>query len=149
MPTLEDIAYDAPIISFLTTGVPVVKLNDSVGDAVDKYQLNPSSRSVLVVNNDGKLAGLLTENDMVTQLVDRNRTDPVNVLIKSPEVVAVRDSANLRELLRIMNGVNPTGHNLDIVPVVDRDTRPVGVIKRAALTAQLDQQLSRQFRPLA
>jgi CBS domain-containing protein len=142
MPSIEETAYEAPIISFLTTGVPVVKMSDAIDEAVKKYELNPSNRCLLVLDEEGRLAGLVTDQDL-TQLVDRKRTDPVSTLIKSPEVVAIRENANLGQLLRIMNGANPSGLQLDIVPVVDQETRPLGIIKRGALTIQLDERLSK------
>jgi CBS domain-containing protein len=142
MPSITEFAYEAPVMGFITTGVPVVKLTDTVGEAATKYELNPSNRSLLVVDSDGVLAGLVTDKDL-TKLIDQSRNDPVSVLISSPEVVAVRNSANLGQLLRIMNGENPSGLSLDIVPVVDGDTRPLGVIKRSSLTADLSERLSR------
>lgn len=142
MPSITDLAYEAPIMGFVTTGVPVVKITDHIGEALEKYERNSSNRCLLVVDAEGKLAGLVTDHDL-TKLIDQARTDPVSVLIRSPEVVAVRDTANLGQLLKIMNGENPSGLKLDIVPVVDIDTRPIGVIKRGSLTADLSERLSR------
>ncbi|MGC9114591.1 MAG: CBS domain-containing protein [Fervidicoccaceae archaeon] len=99
--------------------------NDSVLDAA-KLMFNNRIGSVLVVDDSGKLIGIVTERDLV-YLVSLGKSHlaseyPVWQLMTENPVTA-KPTDSIEEALARMKEIN-----VRHLPVVDEDGRPVGVI---------------------
>jgi predicted transcriptional regulator len=62
-------------------------------------------------------------------------------LDENQELIAVKQSAELWQLLKIMNGENSRHSRLDVVPVVAEDKSIVGYITREDLKSKMDEKL--------
>jgi CBS domain-containing protein len=126
---------EVPIQPLMTT-VPAVTVDDSVETAIRVFQSSPLK--ILTVTKDGKLAGMITANDM-TKLYELGPTQGAKVsqLATLENVVAIKSNAEVWQLLKIMNGGNPRGQWLNEIPVVDNEFRPVGIVTRDALVRNL------------
>jgi Mg/Co/Ni transporter MgtE len=74
---------------------------------------------VCVTADDGTLAGALSLADLIRALP----TDPVCNLVDESPIPTVPAEADLPEVARLM-----TDYNLIAIPVLDGDSRPVGII---------------------
>ncbi len=99
----------------------------SLGDALVEAQKDPRrSGAMLIVNDGGKLAGILTDADLRRLLID-HRGDAVldrpvrEVMVRDPYRIAVGELAS--EALAIFHK-----WRIDELPVVDEADRPVGII---------------------
>jgi CBS domain-containing protein len=120
--------YEEPITNYISRGVASVQVTDPISVAIDRYKSSPY-QVVLVTNPDGALTGLITDNDL-TKLLGMDPKDPVDRIATTSDVVAINESAQLWQLLKIMNGENPRQTRFDVIPVVDSNKRPVGVVTR-------------------
>lgn len=80
---------------------------------------------ILAVRDDGKLAGLVTDRDICMAAYTQGRSlDQILVNSVMPKhVVSARPDQKLGEIERLM-----AEHQLRRIPVVDEDSRPVGVL---------------------
>lgn len=99
----------------------------SLGDALVEAQKDPRrSGAMLIVDDGGKLAGILTDADLRRLLID-HRGDAVldrpvrEVMVRDPHRIAVGELAS--EALAIFHK-----WRIDELPVVDEAGRPVGII---------------------
>ncbi len=120
-----------------TVGVPVSVLLDGKGSALETLPLDATLRdaverltarnigSVLITDAEGKLAGILSERDIVRELA---ATGPealeVSVTrVMSAEARTCTPGTNTDELMRIM-----TEERIRHVPVVDVDRCLIGIV---------------------
>ncbi|MEM0061321.1 MAG: CBS domain-containing protein [Fervidicoccaceae archaeon] len=114
--TVESIMSKPPI---------TVHKNDSVQDAA-KLMFNNRIGSVLVVDDDGRLIGILTERDLV-YLVSTGKSQLLNeypvwqLMTENP--VTAKPTDTIEEALARMKEIN-----VRHLPVVDDDGKPVGVL---------------------
>lgn len=128
-------SLEVPIRDFIDTAIPVVRLGDPITQATEKYKASP--RQVILVENDkGALAGVITDNDL-TKLMGLDDKGTVDQIATTSQVVAIKEDAQLWQLLKIMNGDNPLHTKLDMIPVVDANQRPVGIVTRERLRSSL------------
>jgi CBS domain-containing protein len=96
----------------------------SVHDAVT-YMLRGRQPGVLVVDAQGRLAGIFTERDLLTRVVgaDRDpRATPLrDVMTADPEALTPRD-----RVCYAVNRMSVAGYRT--VPLVDEAGRPIGVV---------------------
>jgi arabinose-5-phosphate isomerase len=98
-----------------------------LGDALAEAEKFPRrSGAMLLVNEQGRLSGILTDADLRRLLLAHRRTDvlerPVAQFMKrSPKCIRTGELAS--EALAIMNR-----YRIDELPVVDGDGRPVGIV---------------------
>lgn len=103
----------------------VVHKNDSVQEAA-KLMFNNRIGSVLVVDEEGKLVGIVTERDLV-YLVSLGKSHlaseyPVWQLMTENPVTA-KPTDTIEEALSRMKEIN-----VRHLPVVDEDGKPIGVL---------------------
>lgn len=82
--------------------------------------------SLLVVDHEGKLSGLLTGRDLVLKVLAENKSPSTvrvrEVMTKSP-MTAPADDLDMREMARMLARAR-----VRRLPIVDRAGRPVGMI---------------------
>lgn len=96
----------------------------TVGEAIEKMVANRRA-AVVIVDAEGRLIGIFTERDVLTRVVtegrDAQRTRLGKVMTPDPEVLSPDD--------RICYAINRmTNAGYRIVPLVDADRRPVGIV---------------------
>jgi CBS domain-containing protein len=136
------IDFDVPIRDFIDVKVPKVRLSDKVTVATEIYNASPQ-HVILVEDDTGALAGVITDNDL-TKLMGLDDQATVAKLATTTQVVAIKEDSQLGQLLKIMNGENPLNTRLDMVPVVDANQRPVGIVTRDSLKTILTSTLVQQ-----
>jgi CBS domain-containing protein len=136
------IEFEVPIQDFIDVKVPKVRLSDRVTVATEIYNASPQ-HVILVEDETGALAGIITDNDL-TKLMGLDDQATVAQLATTTGVVAIKEGSQLGQLLRIMNGDNPLNARLDMVPVVDANQRPVGIVTRDSLKSSLTSTLVAQ-----
>ena len=95
----------------------------SVKDAVDSMMAMRRA-AVLVVDQDGRLAGIFTERDVLTRVVARGLpvSTPVDdVMTRDPEALSVAD-----RVAYAVNRMSVAGYRT--IPLVDAARRPIGVV---------------------
>jgi len=81
--------------------------------------------SLIVVDDDGRVLGVVTAKDIVTRVIAR-RLDPESVKLRdivSKPVTVVEPDTPLKNVINMMIG---TGHGH--IPVVDESGRPIGIV---------------------
>jgi CBS domain-containing protein len=123
---------------FMSKNLITVKRSDTVYDCAKLMSGNRIS-SVLVLNDDGRLAGIVTKTDLVSIFLTR-AASPLSVSeIMTPNVITVMpaDSLLLVESLLVKHKISRI--------VVERNKRPVGIItNRDFLPAKMPRWI-RQF----
>jgi len=117
---------------------PLIALGTTIGDAYNKAEQSASDSglrrpgALLVVDNAGKLAGIVTDGDLRSALIDHGPgvwTGPIDqVMTKNP--TTLNNEALVRDAVRIVRE-----HRFDEIPIVDGDGRPVGLIDVQDLAA--------------
>jgi CBS domain-containing protein len=130
----------SPLDTFLSSGispfveinVPRVRLNASLTALGEAYR-NTKSKSVLLTNSKGLLAGILDDNAIsrMSSFPNPATATAFDLLPKEP-IVAVKTDAQMWEVLKVMNGENG-GQRVDVLPVVAEDGTAIGVISRSNL----------------
>jgi len=105
---------------------PIVVHKDNTAQDAAKLMFNNRIGSVLVVDDDGKLIGIVTERDLV-YLVSLGKSHlaseyPVWQLMTENPVTA-KPTDTIEEALARMKEIN-----VRHLPVVDEDGRPIGVL---------------------
>ena len=105
--------------------LPWVTATDTVGTMLDKTQDVKRHGAVMVVDADGRLAGIVTDGDLrrlLTQYGSAALDRPVGEVMTSP-CKRIRADALAAEATGIFHR-----HRIDELPVVDAEDRPVGLI---------------------
>jgi predicted transcriptional regulator len=131
---VTDQILESEITPYVTTGVPTVQTDSSIDDTIDKMASSEFGIVFLVNSTDGKLLGTITYEDL-TKLKDNRARNASELATR--KVVAIRKNAQLWQLLKIINGENSLCEQLDSLPVVDADSKPVGIVQRAKLISKL------------
>ncbi|QAU12576.1 CBS domain-containing protein [Halorubrum sp. BOL3-1] len=122
---------DVPVDRLMSTGLTAIERGAAAADAATKM-LETDVNSLLVVEADGTLTGMITATDFVALVRDNDPKDrtPVEAFMTTEVVTVSRDDtvADLSE---------PTAHGYTHLPVTDDDGRPVGVVSTTDLTAHL------------
>ena len=125
---------DVPVEQLMSTELVTIALGAPAADAA-KRMLETEVSSILVVDDDGRLAGLITATDFVS-LVRRNEPDdetPVEAFMTT-DVVTVSPDDSVEEL------ASPTDRGYTHLPVVDANSQLVGMVSTTDLTAYLSRQ---------
>lgn len=131
---------ESGISSYLSVDVPTVDEAVSAPEAAKKVE-NPYG-VVLVTGPNRSLKGIITRSNLI-KLTDTPPPTTALELATTDKVVAIAQEAQLWQLLKIINGENKAGKPLEVLPVVDRDTKkPIGVIRRETLRASLPEKLA-------
>lgn len=130
---------ESSIGSYISTNVPTVQEGASAAEAT-RLMDNPYG-VVFVTDGENRLKGLITRNDL-TKLGQVTPPRTASDLGTMQKVVAISSGAQLWQLLKIMNGENKASKTLDVLPVVDSEKKPVGVIRRETLRESLPQKIA-------
>ncbi|MDR2617165.1 MAG: KpsF/GutQ family sugar-phosphate isomerase [Endomicrobium sp.] len=107
---------------------PVVKHNDTVESSL-LVMTGTKVGATSVVDNEGKLIGFFTDGDLRRHLQNDDKILKKNItlvmtknpLVVTPETMAVEAAKILKD------------HNIDNIPVVSKDNKPVGVLDQGDL----------------
>ena len=122
---------DVPVDRLMSTDLTTIERGAAAADAAKRMR-DTGVSSILVVESDGTLAGLITATDFVALVRDNDPKDrtPVEAFMTT-DVVTVGREDTVTEL------AEPTAHGYTHLPVTDSDGRPVGMVSTTDLTAHL------------
>ena len=122
---------DVPVDRLMSTDLTTIERGADAADAAKRMR-DTGVGSLLVVDPDGTLAGLITATDFVALVRDNDPKDrtPVEAFMTT-DVVAVGREDTVAEL------VEPTAHGYTHLPVTDDRGEPVGMVSTTDLTAYL------------
>jgi CBS domain-containing protein len=111
-----------------------LKVGDSAQDAGACFAEREDVRAVFVVEDDGRLAGVITRKTLVREVVAAGRDPGVVTLseIAEPPNFILDAGLELEEAFRFLEE-----HDLERVPVVEEGGRLVGVLSRAVVRRRL------------
>lgn len=124
---------DVPVERLMSTDLVTIASGATAADAA-KRMLETGVSSILVVDDDGHLAGLITATDFVS-LVRRNDPNdetPVEAFMTT-DLVTVSPNDSVEELAK------PTDRGYTHLPVVSEDNELVGIVSTTDLTAYLSE----------
>ena len=108
----------------IMTQPPVTVTMDTSLRKISEIMIDKRIGSVLVVDEEGKLRGIVTERDIVfacSQGWNADERKAWEVMTENP--ISVKRDENILEVIRKMRDVN-----VRHIPVVDEEGKPVGVI---------------------
>ncbi len=114
---------DIPVKEVMTTVVCTVRKNDSVHNLAKKLVEHGVGSAVVIEN--GTPVGIVTEKDMISKIVARNKV-PSKVTVEeimSQPVITINPNTSLREAARIM-----MKRGIRRLPVVNNSGELVGII---------------------
>lgn len=112
-----------PVKTIMARDLVVATETESVATAMER--LAAKDVGALLVLRAGKVAGILSERDVLRRVVARGR-DPHDTRVgevATPEPTAVGAETSIRECTELIRS-----HGFRHLPVVDADRRPVGLI---------------------
>ena len=135
---------DEAIGSFCTRTATTVRIEASVGDAVRTMQAERTG-SVVIVDADGRVAGIFTERDVLLSVVGRithlDATSVADVMTPSPETLRREDT-----LAYAMNKMQVGGFRH--VPSVVADDRPLHILSLRDVMHHVLQRFERKIETL-
>jgi len=135
MPNFEKY-LESGIAPFVMRDVPKIENTASIDVAVASLNATPSGSVLVVDSGTHALSGIITDSDL-TKLRQGKTPEKAEDLATLVDVVAIRESAQLWQLLKMMNGENALHRSLNSLPVVDAAGKPVGVVQREQLVKRL------------
>jgi arabinose-5-phosphate isomerase len=105
--------------------LPIAQVNDTVGQLLEKTCDVKRHGAVMIVDNDGRLAGIITDADL-RRLVTQQQQQAFGFKaadIMTADCKKIRADALAAEATAIFHK-----YRIDDLPVVDADNRPVGLI---------------------
>ena len=122
---------DVPVDRLMSTDLTTIERRADAADAAKRMR-DTGVGSLLVVDPDGTLAGLITATDFVALVRDNDPKDrtPVEAFMTT-DVVTVGREDTVAEL------AEPTAHGYTHLPVTDDRGEPVGMVSTTDLTAYL------------
>lgn len=107
-------------------GIPVVKESSSMEELLNA-QSGPNLGGVIIVNNSGKLSGIITDGDIRRAILKFNKILDCKLSdLMTPDPVYVLKGTLAISVLRLMQNRKS---QISVMPVVDPDMRPVGLIR--------------------
>ncbi len=112
-------------INTLTPNEPIcLPETTTVHDAVERM-LAGRQAAVVIVDGEGRLAGIFTERDVLTRVVgkglDSHRTPLSTVMTRDPEALSARD-----RICYAVNQMSVAGYRT--IPLVDPERKPIGIV---------------------
>ena len=122
---------ETPVDQLMSTDLTTIERGSAAADAA-KEMLATGVGSILVVDADGTLAGLITATDFVALVRDNDPKDrtPVEAFMTT-DVVTVGREDTVAEL------AEPTAHGYTHLPVTDAGGKPIGMVSTTDLTEYL------------
>jgi CBS-domain-containing membrane protein len=158
---LEQLRFDLPVEDVMTRDVVVATAGESVRTAVERLVAS-GLRAMPVVDSDRRLIGMLSSSDLVARaglgarikllatlpgrsrgaLLDRLPARPVEEVM-TREPVAARTTDTLAEATHLM-----ASHRIKRLPVVDADSRLVGIVARIDVLGAVGETFPRELSPV-
>lgn len=125
---------DVPVDRLMSTDLTTIERGAAAADAA-KQMRDTGVSSILVVEADGTLAGLITATDFVALVRENDPKDrtPVEAFMTT-DVVTVSPDDAVEELAA------PTDRGHTHLPVVDADGELVGMVSATDLTTHLSRE---------
>jgi CBS domain-containing protein len=132
---------------FADVDVPRVTKKEPWASIIEKVKNTPE-HTIFVVDESGKLIGIITDQDIVTALskpelaekLQQNKLsakDVMTALDMGKDTVA-KSSDSLEDVIEKMQGTNALKRRLKVMPVVDKSGAPIGQVTRASIQRSLD-----------
>ena len=105
--------------------LPIAKIDDTVKDMLDETRKIKRRGATMVIDNNGKLAGIITDADLrraITELGPKVFTTRTAVIM-TPDCKRVREDTLAAEAMAIFHK-----YRIDELPVVDTQGMPIGLI---------------------
>jgi arabinose-5-phosphate isomerase len=105
--------------------LPLAHIDDSIGQMLEKTRHRKRHGAVMIVDKEGKLAGVITDGDLRRLMADEG-TDVFDIKVgdvMTADCKRIRADALAAEATAIFHK-----YRIDDLPVVDADNRPVGLI---------------------
>jgi CBS domain-containing protein len=116
----------------MSTGLHTVRPDTQIGDAASEM-IEHDIGSVVVVDDDNRLEGILTSTDFVRLSSDGRSSSDVDVAeYMTPDVVTTTANTPIRDVADTM-----IEHGFHHVPVVDETEGVIGIVTSTDLTAYL------------
>ena len=125
------------IKNYIQQHVPTIAESATIDEAVDALKNSPL-HVLYTVKEDGALSGVITSCDLAKLNNPQKPTKALD-LATTTNVIGVKQTAELWQLLKIMNGENAARKNFEQLPVLDKDNKPVGIITKVALRETLSE----------
>lgn len=111
--------------------LPLIALGTKLGDALRQAEVGRRPGAMLVVDEQGRLAGLFTDGDLRRLWLERPDAlhGPIDDVM-TPEPRRLRSDAIVRDAVRLAQEFRP-----DEIPVVDEQGRPIGLVDVQDLVA--------------
>lgn len=123
---------DIFVARLMTSGVHTVSPDTLVEDAANEM-LDNGIGSVVVVDDDNRLEGILTTTDFVRIVAERKPKDQTAVeAYMSTDVVTASPQASIQDVADAL-----VEHGFHHMPVVDEDEGVVGILSTTDLTSYL------------
>ncbi|MDR1663053.1 MAG: KpsF/GutQ family sugar-phosphate isomerase [Endomicrobium sp.] len=110
---------------------PVVKQNNNVEDAII-VMTSTKVGAVSIVDDTGKIVGFFTDGDLRRRLYSDKKLlkkSIASVMTKSPKVITSK-------ILAIKAAGVLKKYNIDNIPVVDKNRKPIGILEQGDLLAE-------------
>lgn len=118
--------------------IPKVYINDSVATGIRAMNLN-NRGGVLIFDENDKLAGIFTERDFVTKILDlqmeSNEVQVGSVMTVSDRLIVGKDDDSLSECRQLM-----IKYNVRHLPILDQDNNVCGLISMRDIIRSLQQE---------
>lgn len=150
METTEEVLKSKAAL-FVDMDVPRVAKDEPWTSIVEKVKSGPE-HTALVVDEDNKLIGLVTDQDILTALSSPNLAEKIQQgTLTAKDVMTpldpdatdtvARSSDSLEDVIAKLQGDNIKGRRLRVVPVVNRSGAAIGQVTRASIRKSLDELL--------
>lgn len=132
---ISDKVLESSIAPFVVRDVPKVENTSSVDTVIASLKATPTGSVLVVDSGTQELSGIVTRTDLAKLRASQPPKNADDLATK--EVIAIKNDAQLWQLLKIMNGENALQKSLSSLPVVDADGKPVGIVRREQLIWRL------------
>lgn len=112
--------------------------DESVGDVLRKFNSTGDYMVFVVEPKTCVLKGVVTPTE-ITRLYKNQDVNKAEELASVKDIMAIRDNAQVWQVIKTMNGENPLRKRFDTLPVVDAQQRPVGIITRDDLRKKMNE----------
>ena len=140
------------VSDIMITSVPTVSMKASLAEIVDQM-VTSVQRRVIVVDNDNRVVGIITDGDLIRQTTAQERSGVIEALknhthlgqetgiylqqrqvdeVMTKPVITVTPATSLREALRLL-----VEKRIKRLPVVDDDGKLVGMVGRGGILQAL------------
>ena len=123
MAQLREFARGVPVSSVMLTRFKALRVDSPLSEAVDAL-LSGSDREFPVVDEDGRVEGILCREDIIPALSNGGVNAPVGDAMQAPVPTALRGEMLESAFQRMTSG------GYSSIPVVDRDHNLVGLLSR-------------------